>query len=193
MSIKYESPYVAALKKSVESEFGRPIKTPTDFVLVADRIKTKTRQHISESTIKRLWTPSLAYKTVSSNTLNVLSIYVGYKHFQDFQQRLSEQGFMESELIYGEECIKAKDLNIGDKVYIAWLPDRECTLEYLGNRQFKAIETLNSTIQAGDTFFCSQFIRGRKLYVDNLEHNGQVYDSYGIGIEHGLTRASLTK
>ena len=64
---------------------------------------------------------------------------------------------------------------------------------YLGDRKFVAVETLNSKIRPGDTFYCSSFIKGRKLYVDNLEHKGTLFESYGMGTEHGLTRVTLEK
>ena len=41
---------------------GRPVRTPSDFMLVADRIEEKTGEHISDSTIKRLWIPRLIAK-----------------------------------------------------------------------------------------------------------------------------------
>ena len=73
------------------------------------------------------------------------------------------------------------------------MPDRECRLKYLGERKFEAIECHNSTLRAGDTFYCSAFIKGRKLFVDNLTHDGRLFESYGMGTGHGLTRVSVEK
>ncbi len=193
MAVRTDSPQVALLLKAVEQEFGRAIKTPSDFVLVADRVETKTHFHISESTIKRLWKPVLGYGTVSDHTLNVLSAYVGHEHFDAFIANLAGRGLLESELIMGEECVKSEDLVPGDIVSIAWMPDRECELRYLGERKFEAVKCVNSTIQVGDTFFCSNFMRGRKLYVDNLVHGSETFESYGMGTSHGLTRVEVRK
>ncbi len=187
MATKTDSPQVAALLREVEKAFGHPVSTPADFVMLADRIETKTREHISDSTIKRLWKPRLSYRTVSDRSLNVIAQYAGFPHFQAYRAHLSEQGIMESVMVAGEECIRALDLKIGDTVSIAWLPDRECRLRYLGNRKFIVVTALNSKIQPDDTFFCSTFIKGRPLYVDNLTHGGEVFESYGMGTEHGLT------
>lgn len=81
---------------------------------------------------------------------------------------------MESELITGKECIKASDLKKGD-------------------RQFIVESAQNSKISPQDTFFCSTFIKGRPLYVDDLNHNGEIYERYNIGTEHGLSRVLIEK
>ena len=80
------------------------------------------------------------YKHVSDDILNILSRTIGYKHFQDFCEYLSSSGIKDSELSCGEHYIKADDLDVGDRIYIAWLPDRECSLKYLGNYRFEVDE-----------------------------------------------------
>ncbi len=191
MAVKSDSPQIIALLKEVEKTFGRPIKTPYDFISVAARIEEATREHISDSTIKRLCMPGLRYDTVSDRTLNVLSVYVGYPHFEAFCGHLQEEGVIESELVSGETCVKSEDLKPGAMLRIAWLPDRECTLKYLGNRNFIVIDSVNAKINPGDTFQCSTFIQGRQLLVDNLVSEGRYYDRYGMGLEHGLTQAEV--
>ena len=44
-----------------------------------------------------------------------------------------------------------------------------------------------------NTFYCSAFIQGRKLYVDDFTHEGEVYEGYGMGTSHGLTLVKLEK
>lgn len=192
MATRTDSPQVTALLDAVEKTFGRPVRTPSDFVLVADRIESRTHEHISDSTIKRLWNPRLGYATVSDRTLNVLARYAGYPHFMGFCRQLAAQGVLESELVSGRHGIRAEDLAIGSLIRIAWLPDRECTLRYLGERQFEAVETQHAKLQPGDTFFCSSFLPGRPLYVDHLCHDGEIYEQYGMGTEHGLTRVEVS-
>lgn len=192
MAIESDSPQLKALLQDVEQLFGHPVKTPSDFVLVADRIERKTGEHISDSTIKRLWIPKLGYRTVSERTLNVLASYVGYGHFKAYCEALRSKGKLsESEIVDGEASVRTSSLKCGDRIRIAWLPDRECTLEYLGDRKFKVIESLNATIRIGDTFFCDVFYKGRSLYVDSLCHNGEMFDGYCMGMDHGLTRLEV--
>lgn len=192
MAIKSDSPQIRALLLDIERLFGHPVRTPSDFMLVADKIEDKTGAHISDSTIKRLWIPKLGYRTVSERTLNVLAAYAGHEHFKAYCEDLRSRGKLpESEIVDGEGCIRSSSLKNGDKIRIAWLPDRECTLEYLGDRQFKVIESLNATVRAGDTFFCDAFYKGRSLYADRLCHDGEMFDGYCMGLEHGLTRLEV--
>jgi len=191
MATRTNSPQVAALLSEVEKTYGRPVRTPADFVLLADLIERETREHISDSTIKRLYKSSLSYDTVSDRTLNVISNYVGFPHFWAFTEHLAQMNAVESEMISGSESIKADDLIPGNIVRIAWQADRECVLKYLGERKFVVVTALNSKIQPGDTFFCSRFIKGRALYVDDLLHDGEAFERYAMGTQHGLTAVEL--
>jgi len=191
MASKSDSPQVAALMAALEKTFGRPVRTPFDFVLVADRIEDRTHEHISDSTVKRLFKPNLRYATVSDRTLNVIARYVGYPHFEAFCQQLARNGLKESEIATVQGGIRTEDLDVGDLVCIAWQPDRECTLRYLGNRRFEAIAAQNATLQPGDTFCCSSFLPGRPLYVDDFRHGQETFPQYAMGTVHGLTRVSL--
>ena len=158
---------------------------------LATLIETETHEHISDSTIKRLWKPSLGYATVSTHTLNLLSCYAGYPHFEEFCRKLSENGILESELYADKHGIRTVNLSPGTLLHIAWLPDRECTLRYLGDNRFEAVETHKSKLQPGDTFSCSGFTPGRPVYVDNLQRGGESFDQYAIGTAHGLTRVEI--
>ena len=80
-----------------------------------------------------------------------LRICAGHPHFLAFCRQLAAQGVLESELVSGRHGIRAEDLAIGSLIRIAWLPDRECTLRYLGERQFEAVETQHAKLQPGDT------------------------------------------
>jgi hypothetical protein len=187
MSVPSDSPLVAQLKKEVEQKYGSPIKTPSDFIGAASEISANTDGQISESTIKRIWKPNLGYPTISDFSLNLLAKYLGYKHFMDFCEKIAAAGIKDSELSVGTSGVKTEDLNVGDVLYISWLPDRECRLRYLGNRLFEVEEAANASITKGDTFACTSLIQGRCLYADNLVHEGKSYDSYVMGKVNGLT------
>lgn len=191
MACKSDSPQVAALTAALEKKFGRPVRTPSDFVQVADHIESRIHEHISDSTIKRLFKPGLRYASVSDHTLHVIARYVGFPHFEAFCQQLARKGLKESELATGDKGVRTQDLTVGDFICIAWQPDRECTLRFLGGLRFEAVETVNATIQPGDTFCCSVFLPGRPLYVDDFRHGDQTFAQYAMGTVHGLTRVSV--
>ena len=187
MAIPSDSPRIALLKQEFEKGFGRPIRTPRDFTDAVSFVFEKTNEMISDSTFRRLYKETKTYKHVSDDILNILSRTIGYKHFQDFCEYLSSSGIKDSELSCGEHYIKADDLDVGDRIYIAWLPDRECSLKYLGNYRFEVDEVVNATIVKGDRFSCRCFTQDKCLLVDDLEHDGKRYESYVMGKSNGLT------
>ena len=187
MAIKTDNPQLALLRIEVEKKFGAAVQTPYDFVGLASSIEECTHEHISDSTLKRIWGYVKSYPTVAVHTIGQLCSYVGHPDWEDWCGHLAAAGIIESEIVSAPGSIKADSLQAGDRLYISWAPDRECWLEYLGDRRFRAERTVNSKLKAGDCFCCSVFIKGRPLYVDNLVQDGAVFESYAMGMEHGLT------
>ena len=187
MAIPSDSPRIALLKQEFEKGFGRPIRTPRDFTDAVSFVFEKTNEMISDSTFRRLYKEMKRYRHVSDDILNILSRTIGYKHFQDFCEYLSSSGIKDSELSSGENYIKADELAVGDRIYIAWLPDRECSLKYLGNYRFEVDEVVNASIVKGDRFSCRCFTQDKCLLVDDLEHDGKRFESYVMGKANGLT------
>lgn len=185
MPVPSNSPCVTLLKEEVEKKFGYPIKTPKDFSHASDFIFRETHETISETTFRRLYVKGQEYPNVSDDILNVLSKAIGFKHYKEFCEHIaSKKG---SEISKGINGIKTSELTIGDRVYIAWRPNRQCSLRYLGNNRFEVDEAENASISKGDTFACTMLVEGRCLYADNLEHKGEKYDSYAMGMDGGLT------
>ena len=146
---------------------------------------------MSESTLERLWGYSTRrYDTVSERTLNVLARFVGLRSWEHFCQSISTASG-ESELFTGS-TINTSDLEVGSRIRIGWPPDRICVIRYLGDNRFVAEQTLNSTMQAGDTFSCLQFQKGRQLQMDNFCKNGSSeMQRYIVGINTGLTTLEI--
>ena len=187
MNIKTDTPQISSLRQAVERTIDFPLSTHGDFLRLSAGIEFTLREHMSESTLERLWGYSTRhYDTVSVRTLNVLARFVGYHGWDDFCTN-SEQDVPESELFI-DKAICSADLNIGDKLRIGWPPDRICTISYLGDNNFVAVETVNSTMQPGDTFSCIQIQMGRPLHLDNFRKAGSSEKlRYVVGINTGLT------
>ena len=113
-----------------------------------------------------------------------MSQYASKMNWDSFCEMLRKEKKIESE-VFNTEIIKTKDLNVGDIVRLGWLPDRICEARYLGNDRFIAEYCENSTIKAGETFVCSQFILGKELQMNLPDTN-----IYIVGREHGLTTLS---
>jgi hypothetical protein len=187
MATKTDSIEIIALKKAVEEQFSHSLETRTDFSLLAADIEKTTRDHLAENTLRRLWGRISGYDTVFTRTLDVLSRYIGFTHFKAFCQQLKVASGRESEIVSTGLIIKTEQLIPGERIRIGWLPDRNCVIEYVGGRMFKAIECKNSTLQEGDTFECAILIKDYPLFVDNLVHGGEHCARYSIGINNGLT------
>ena len=191
MNIKADIPQITLLKQHVERSIDFSLTTHGDFVRLSAGIEFAMREHMSESTLERLWGYSTRrYDTVSERTLNVLARFVGLRSWEHFCQSISTVPG-ESELFTGS-TINTSDLEVGSRIRIGWPPDRICVIRYLGDNRFVAEQTLNSTMQAGDTFSCLQFQKGRQLQMDNFCKNGSSeMQRYIVGINTGLTTLEI--
>lgn len=187
MNIKTDIPQISLLRQTVERVIDFPLSTHGDFLRLSAGIEYTLREHMSESTLERLWGYSTRYyETVSVRTLNVLARFAGYQSWEEFCIK-SAEGVLESEL-FSDESVASADLKVGDRLRIGWPPDRICVIRYLGDNNFISEETLNSTMQPGDTFSCIQIQKGRPLHLDNFRKAGSSEKlRYVVGINTGLT------
>ena len=80
---------VEELKGEIEKSFGKKIISRGDCELLSDDLYRKTGVVISYNTLRRMF--GLAeYRQPRITTLNHLSNYIGFKSFQDFNQRFAE-------------------------------------------------------------------------------------------------------
>lgn len=191
MNIKTDIPQIALLRERIEKSIDFPLNTHGDFLRLSAGIEFTLREHMSESTLERLWGYSTRrYDTVSVRTLNVLCRFIGIHSWEQFCESISSEGH-ESELFTGS-TINAADLAVGTRIRIGWLPDRMCTVRYLGDNRFVAEETQNSTMQSGDTFLCLQFQKGRELHLDDFRKaDPSERFRYVVGINSGLTTLEI--
>lgn len=190
MGIERESPKITVLRKITATKYGKPLSVHSDFVELADKIRNELKAHISETTLERVWGYSTrGYSNVSLHTLNMLSRYCGYSSWQNFEEWLKDHGEVNSDL-FMEDVIYSDELSPGDKLKIGWSPDRICTIQYLGENRFKALECENSTLQPGDTFRCLEFMKNQPAIMSHLlvsDDNTLAPKRYVAGIKDGLT------
>ena len=193
MSIQRDIPQIIALREQVESRFGKKLSVHADFLALVAVIEMEQRQHISESTLERVWGYSTrGYDTISLHTLDVLSQYAAGCCWEEFCKLLHSESGCESEL-FNAEHISSNELSVGDRLLIGWLPDRLCQVRYLGDNRFIAEECYNSKMQTGDTFSCLQFSLGQPLALDDLHRdNSRLGGPYIVGQKNGLTTLKLT-
>ena len=112
MNIRSDIPEIARLKEKVEKCIDFPLSTHGDFLRLSAGISFTLREHISESTLERLWEYSTRhYSSVSLRTLNVLSRFIGYHSWDEFCKSLSAES-AESQL-FEANTVNTKDLPVG--------------------------------------------------------------------------------
>ncbi|MCH5242538.1 MAG: hypothetical protein J1F67_08965 [Muribaculaceae bacterium] len=190
MGIETGSPKIQMLLLEVVNKFGSRPGVPADFIALADSIRSSLRQHISPSTLERVWNYSTRNAaTVSVHTLNLLCEYVGKKNWSIFCSSLNESGLIDSDMVE-DKAVFCKSLSEGERLQIGWLPDRKGVVEYLGDYKFKAISCENSTLKPGDTFKCIEFIKGQPAVMDELlqaSDSSKTPKRYIAGKQHGLS------
>lgn len=193
MAIDSKSPEIVILKERIESLFGRRLEVHSDFEELRDKIFSTTKEHISETTLERIWGYSTrGYNSVSKRILDILSSYTGAGSWYLFLHRMKETESSESDL-FDLDSINSIELHPGARLRIGWPPDRDCVIRYVGDNRYVAEETSNSKLLPGDTFSCNQFQLHRPNYLTDLKDaNGNLKGrSYGIGLRHGLTSLQL--
>ena len=188
MSVSVNIPEITVLRTRVEERYGKPLETHNGFISLVSAIEAEVREHISESTLERMWGYSTREaEAISLRTLNVLSRYVGAISWKGFCADLKQSSPVESEEFSGDSIVSST-LVAGNCLHLGWLPDRLITVEYLGMNRFVVIDSINSSLQPGDSFECLQIQEGRPLYLDRFRRaNADGEARYVAGERSGLT------
>ena len=191
MTIQANIPQIAALRGEIEAAEGNVLRTHLHFVALTEKIEERLREHISPTTLERVWGYSTRhYDTVSRRTLDVLSRYVGADDWDDYICRLRSMAGRESEEFSGD-MLNVSSLAVGTRLLIGWQPDRLCEIRYQGGYRFvvECVEN-SSALRVGDSFSCMQFQLGKELYMDCFQRVGEPLNEnarYAVGQSHGLT------
>lgn len=169
------------LRRKAERVAGRKMISPRDFDFLAVRILDNTRQYIAPVTLKRFWgyLGKERQRPPYKNTLNILSLYVGYTDFATFCRKYDEDSY-ESDFL-PNNALQLSSLQKHTEINIMWQPDRCITVQYEGMGMFKVLESANSKLSKEDTFFIDQIIDGEPLYLHCLVHNGGSPTNYVCG------------
>lgn len=171
------------LCKEVESVAGRKMVTTGDFDWLSELIFLRIHEHLSPTTLKRLWGYLDEKVNPRRQTLNLLARFLGYKDISTFSD---QYGLPQSDFLQ-KVRLSHEDLKAGDRLQLLWAPNRECVIKYLGEKRFVIEEALNTKLHAGDTFFCSLFLQHEPLYLDRLIHDGGTLVGYVAGKKNGIT------
>ena len=163
---------ISQLKKAVEARFGHVPSGPADFGELSIAILKTSGERISSDTLSRIWGYKKGYSSVRQSTVRVLEHYA---------KANEESDFVHTTAIYADDCQK------GNRVRIAWLPDRICVMSYMGDYRWRVEEAINCKLRVGDTFSCRTIAQGEVLYVDHVETANGFYECFKMGGINGLT------
>ena len=79
---------VSRLRTDVEARYGHPLKTSRDFEQLSEAINGSQHQHVSATTLKRMWGYINEPVTPRLSTLHILARYVGAADFNDYRAHL---------------------------------------------------------------------------------------------------------
>lgn len=196
MSIQANIPQIAALRHEVESREGRTLSTHLHFVSLTEKIETHLHEHISPTTLERVWGYSTRhYDTVSQRTLDVLARYVGRESWESYCTYLKQTANTESDF-FTDGILSVSSLSVGTRLRLGWQPDRLCEVRYMGDYRFIVESVTNGSLRVGDTFSCLQFQPGKVLYMDCFEREGEHSEQrgrYAVGRENGLTLLTIVE
>ncbi len=186
------SPEILMLRSEIEQSVNRLIRTPSDFEFLVGVIWKRMHITISPTTLKRLWGYIEGADVTRRSTLNILSQFLGYEHWDGFLANLHETAPEGSDFILANH-VQVSSLSEGATVTVSWQPDRKCVFLFLGGTRFRVVSAINSKLQVGDTFDCSFFIPHEPLYIDNLIQGNNPPTPFALGTKGGLVEVVVTK
>ena len=196
MSIQANIPEITALRKEVERKYGTPLHTHAQFVSLTEAIEVALREHLSPTTLERVWGYSTRhYDTVSRRTLDVLARYADKESWDSYCNYLKQMNGTESDF-FTDGLLSVSTLSIGTRLRLGWQPDRMCEVRYMGDYRFVVEQVRNGSLQVGDTFACLQFQLGKMLYMDcfkRANEDSKEEQRYAVGRENGLTILEIIK
>lgn len=162
--------YIEKLKEAVEQRMGGQLFNHSDFMTLSALLYDYNETVISHTTLKRMWgylkneTPKPQIRT-----LNILSVFAGFKNWKDFCKYQDNLNDYSSEFIL-HESVHSYMMEPGQKIEIEWYPNRKVTLRREGETNvFTVTAQENSKLTIGMTLQCESFIKGEPLLLKNIK------------------------
>lgn len=182
----------ATLRREIETLAGFSMQTRRDFDRLAELVFHRTGETISTTTLRRFWGYQEARddRAVAPHTLNQLSRMLGHAGWDAFCEHASARSPQSEErqsgFISENNFLDSESLNFGDRVAIAWDPDRRIVIEYQGTEVFRVISAENTQLHKDDVFSCAHFVQGQPLLCRSLIRVGFATSNYVCGKHSGV-------
>lgn len=167
---------------------GAPVVYPADCDRLSYDISQQINETIGVTTLKRLFGFARDTAVPRRTTLDILARYAGFDTYPEMIASLYPAG--DSEFEEGFD-IKTDGLQPGQQVRFTYLPDREVTLEYIGDREFRVAASKGSRLREGDIAIISSFCLDHPLIVESVIRSGENLGRYVAGKASGLTSLTI--
>ena len=184
-----EKGIIEKLRTDLSARFGHTIETPTDFNRLMLDIERVAGERVSLSTLKRYFGYVPTMGETSTNTLSVLTRYLGYKGWADYRERISG----DSDFLSGR-TLRCSEIEVGGRVRLAWLPDRRCVVRCTEKGRFVVESVENARLREGDTFSALLFSLKSPAYFTDVCHEGEPRGTgrdYVAGFRSGITEIEM--
>jgi hypothetical protein len=172
------------IRERIEQKFGQEIRYSKECEVLANEISSFTAKKISASTIKRLFGLAKGINEPRLYTLDVLSVYLGYRNYDELLAEFQLVNSSEFEIV---EEINSKDLRINAELSLDYEPNRSLKLRYLGDSSFELLEAMNSKLKANDILIVRHIVRNYPLFLRNVIRQEKSLGAYTAAKISGIT------
>lgn len=175
------SPYVLDL---LRQKSGQDLGHSSDCEVLALDIESVTREHIGVNTLKRLLGFIDDERTPRHTTLDIIAKYLD---FDDWAELSIFDNKSNSNFSACADEIQVDTLEVGQRIQISYLPDRQLIIQYQGKRRFLVTSSLNSKLQEGDECQITHLISGYPLLASDVHRNGTNLGNFTAGKQQGIS------
>lgn len=169
----------------VEKKYGSTIRYPKDCHALALHISQVCKTNISPSTLKRLYGFVRGIEHPRLFTLDVISMYLGYKGWEELSRELNVTK-PDNEYLELMELSVSK-LKKGERVQLGYAPAKELTLEYLGKQYFAVRASNDVKTGIGDIVKLEKALLHYPLTVTEFKRGEKIMGGFTLGGISGIT------
>lgn len=177
------------IRQMIIERYGSEIAYPQQCESLSMAIKEATGVTLGTTTLKRMLGFVKGTANLRPSSLDIIARYLGYKDYRLLAKDLGDDTAISD--FSPIESIDSADLEPGEKIRIAYHPNRELTLSYIGDNKYVVDESRSSKLQKGDKLMIAGFYVGFDLLISDVERGGVHMGSYRAAKQDGLTSIEI--
>lgn len=173
----------------IREKFNSPILYPQQCEALAMAIQEATGQTLGTTTLKRMLGFVNGSVWPRRSSLDIVARYLGYPDYTLLAKDIGEDTDISD--FRAVESIDSADLEPGEQIRIAYHPNRELLLTYLGDNKYLVNESQGSKLMKGDMLMIAGFYVGFELLISDVERDKKHLGSYQAAKQGGLTAVEI--